>query len=332
MKISVVMPYKNAILTLEEAMVSILEQSYGNFELIVIDDHSNDNSRSVVEKLEKLDNRIVSIPNREKGIVGALNTGLAAAKAKYIARMDADDISLPKRLEKQIEKMMEQSDLGLTSCLAEHWNTSDQHRDEGFQQYIHWVNSLVSESEIYLNRFVESPLPHPTVFFKRELIDQFGGYRSGDFPEDYELWLRWMKNGVKMEKVNEVLLRWRDGNNRLSRTDQRYHPDAFYQIKTTYLAEHLIRNRIQQVWIWGAGRKSRQRAKLLEAYGINIKAYIDLNADKTTTAKCISYKDLPDPADAFILSYVANRGAREEIRDFLLQKGYREGDDFLMVG
>lgn len=332
MKISVILPYKNAESTLGEAVLSILNQSYKNLELVVIDDHSQDTGKTMVEKWANLDSRILSLTNSGNGIVAALNTGLAAAGGEYIARMDADDLALPERLEKQLEKLMGQPDLGLTSCLVEHWSTPDQEKDEGFQKYIQWVNSLVSMEDIYLNRFIESPLPHPTVLFKRELIVLFGGYQDGDFPEDYELWLRWLKNGVKMEKVNEVLLKWRDGSGRLSRVDQRYRPDAFYQIKTAYLAEHLIEIGKKQVWIWGAGRKSRQRVRLLQEYGIEIVGFIDIKPQKTTLFPCVTPDQIPESGQWFILSYVGKWGAREQIRVFLQQKGYREGADFLVVG
>src|SRR6185436_16591977 len=104
--------------------------------------------------------------------------------------------------------------IGLVGCLVEFGG--DRSASEGYALHVDWINALTTPDEIALNRFVESPLAHPSVMFRRELVEKHGGYRAGDFPEDYELWLRWMEAGARMGKVPRVLLTWQDGPGRLS--------------------------------------------------------------------------------------------------------------------
>ena len=101
--VSVILPVYNAQKYLEEAIESIINQTYTNFEFIIIDDGSGDNSLNIINKYQKQDSRILVITRENKGLVYTLNEGINQAKGKYIARMDADDISLSNRFEKQIE-------------------------------------------------------------------------------------------------------------------------------------------------------------------------------------------------------------------------------------
>jgi hypothetical protein len=148
--------------------------------------------------------------------------------------------------------------------------------------HIAWVNSLLEPGEIKLRRFVESPVAHPSVMFRRALLQEHGGYASGDFPEDYELWLRWMEAGVEFSKVNADLLICNDPPGRLSRADQRYRAEAFYRIKCLYLA-HWLKKEVASfrgVWLWGAGRVTRRRFGALEEQGIAIRGSIDVDVKK----------------------------------------------------
>ncbi len=112
-------------------------------------------------------------------------------------------------------------------------------------------------------------------------MEQFGLYLSGDFPEDYEMWLRWLDQGVKIAKVPEVVLDWHDSQGRLTRTHPIYSDRAFYEIKSRYLAKWLSAHNPYhpKVWVWGASRISRRRAKILEQHGVSIDVYIDIDRE-----------------------------------------------------
>jgi hypothetical protein len=218
-------------------------------------------------------------------------------------------------------------------CLVDY--AGDRGANAGYARHVDWLNSVVTPEQITLNRFVESPLAHPSVMFRRELVERFGGYRDGHFPEDYELWLRWLDAGVRMAKVPRALLAWHDPPGRLSRTDPRYDPEAFYRLKAAWLARQV--GRVlggRRVLVWGAGRPTRKRAAHLEAHGVAIAGYLDIDPKKTGRAvggrPVLAPEELPPPGEAFVLGYVASRGARELIRGELARRGFGEGRDFLM--
>src|SRR5262249_39409378 len=156
--------------------------------------------------------------------------------------------------------------------------------------------------------------------FRRELVEQHGGYRHGDFPEDYELWLRWLDAGVVMAKASRVLLTWHDAADRLSRIDARYDAEAFYRCKAAFLARWLRGHGAMSrpMLVWGAGRPTRRRAEHLTAHGVGLAGYIDIDPRKKGQRfgqrKVIGPEELPAPEEVFVLGYVAKRGARELVR------------------
>lgn len=337
-KVSVLLPAFNAAATIGRAIATIRHQSFADWELLAIDDGSVDGTAALLTEAAAKDDRIRVLRRPHEGLVSALNAGLGAARGGYIARMDADDEAHPERLKEQSTLLDARPGIGLASCLVEFGG--DRTANEGYALHVEWINSLLTPEAIALNRFIESPLAHPSVMFRRELVDRHGGYCDSEFPEDYELWLRWLDAGVAMAKVPRPLLRWNDLPSRLSRTDPRYSPEAFFRTKAKWLARELARRRevgdSRAVWIWGAGRPTRKRAAYLEAHGVRIVGYIDVDPKKTTPAlggrrqPVIPPTALPSPAAAIILAYIASRGARDLIRATLLASSRQEGADFLL--
>lgn len=330
--LSVLLPFHNAAHTLDTAIESILKQTMSNFRLVLVNNASTDQSQHIAQGWAQKDNRIQLIDEPQKGIVYALNTGLAHITSPVVARMDADDIALPQRLEKQFIFLENHPDIDLVSCLVKH--QSDVLQTQGYARYVDWINTLLTPHDIALNRFVESPLAHPSVMFRTSALQQWGGYKQGSFPEDYELWLRWLAQGARIAKLPETLLVWNDAPTRLSRNDVRYLPKEFYQTKAYYLAQWLKQHNrhAPNVWIWGAGKLSRKRARLLEQFGVNIQGFFDLSSHQRLSVPCLHFDKIPVADKVFIISYVGNWGAREQIKDHLLSKGYREGVDFLLAG
>ncbi|MBX3738469.1 MAG: glycosyltransferase [Candidatus Didemnitutus sp.] len=331
--VSVVMPARNAAATVARAVASIQGQTFRDWELVALDDGSKDATRFILIEMAQIDPRI-RVLRTKSGIAGALNAGIAAAAGEFIARMDADDEMLPERLAKQVAFLQANPDVGVVGSCVEFGG--DPVKAAGYALHVEWVNSLLTSEEITLNRFVESPFAHPSVMFRRHLVDDHGNYRDGDFPEDYELWLRWMDVNVKMAKLPDTLLTWHDLPDRASRTDPRYAPEAFYKLKAFWLAEWLKREiePPRTVWIWGAGRPTRQRAAHLAEHGVKIAGYIDIDAKKTGKkvggVPVIAPADLPPREQNFVLGYVGTRGARDYIRTQLTATGRHEGRDFLM--
>ncbi|MEF8824048.1 MAG: glycosyltransferase [Desulfohalobiaceae bacterium] len=331
--ISVVLPCYNAAATLPQAMESLLNQTCEDFEVLAVDDGSTDETPRILQRFAGADRRIIPLLLPHGGIASALNAGLERARGRYIARMDADDESLPQRLEQQARYLEEHPGIGLVGCRVIYGGEREANR--GYALHVDWLNELLEPESIRANRFVESPFAHPSIMFRAELPIRLGGYRQGPFPEDYELLLRWMEHGVAMAKLDRELLVWNDPPDRLSRTDRRLDRWAFHAVKAPYLARWLRENNPFHpfVHILGAGRLARRRIALLERQGIRVQAFLDSDPKKAGRLvrgrPVLSSEDLPPPGRCFCLSYVGARHDREATLAYLHHRGHRPERDFL---
>lgn len=330
-EISVLIPFYNAEKTLTRAMESISKQTFKNFECILINNNSTDNSPTIAVEFCEKDSRFLLISEEIQGVVYANNKGLKIARGKYIARMDADDWCYPERLSTQYDYLENHKECGIVACQAKYETIMP--NTDGFLRYVTWSNHILDFRDIYLHQFIESPIINPTVMWRKEISDQFGSYENGEFPEDYELWLRWLDKGVQFHKVNCPLIKWYDSEYRLTRTDVRYSNEAFYKIKTFYLAKWLKTNNPfhPRVVVWGASKISRKRANLLEKHNIEISNYIDISEKRQLDQEIIYYKDIPTPDKIFVLVYLKEETMRTNTIDFLKEKGFVEGKNYLLV-
>lgn len=328
-KITVLLPVRNAQQFLEQALDSVLSQTCTDFELLVVDDGSADRTGDILRKISSIDKRVkVFSFDSNQGIIDALNFGIGEAGAPFIARMDADDIMHLDRLKTQYDYFLQNPELDVIGCLVEKFSSAGV--QSGYRIYIEWLNSLCDHDSIVRDIFVESPFAHPSVMMRTEVVRQVGGYKDYGWAEDYDLWLRLYLAGKKFGKVKQVLLSWRDEPSRLSRNDHRYSLDNFYRCKAHYMAEGILKNR--SVIIWGAKRRSRSFAKYL---GSEIKAFVDVDhkkvGNKINGIPIIYPEDLIKYPKIPILSYVSTKGARLDIRQWLISNGYVEGKDFFMM-
>jgi len=325
------LPFYNAESTLERAIRSILDQEYSDLELILVDNGSVDDGPQLAMKWQQKDSRIRLATEERRGVAFASNRGCQMALGSYIARMDADDVSCPNRLGLQAAFLEDHPGCGAVTGLAEH--VGDPSGSGGFARFVEWSNSLVTPEDILNRRFIELPVVNPTAMWRRETMERHGLYLHGDFPEDYEMWLRWLDEGVRVAKIPEVVLQWHDSKDRLSRAHPSYSDQAFYRVKSRYLAKHLSRANPfhPEVWVWGASRISRRRARMLEKHGISISAYIDTKKSRQLDQPLVYYEDIPPVGSCFILTYIRQMDNRERIRDFLETRGYEEGTNYLMV-
>ncbi len=201
--VSVIMPIHNGEATLDEAVRSILTQSFIDFELIAIDDGSTDGSLQILKKFAASDPRIHIISRPNTGIAGALNDGIAVARGKFLARMDADDISLPTRFEKQVGYLREHPAcvlLGSRVLLVEPFGTP-----------MYETNHQTEDEKIAeeLLNGVGWAVVHPVAMMRTEAVRAAGGYRPERVPiEDLDLFLRLTETG-QVANLPDVLLHYR---------------------------------------------------------------------------------------------------------------------------
>ncbi len=334
-EVSVVLPAYNAADTLAQALDSLVAQSLETFEVVVVDDGSEDTTWELLTSAAQDDPRIRPVHMEHAGIVPALNLGLEKARGTLIARLDADDVCLPERLALQKGYLDQHPTIGLVGCKVAFGG--DRQACAGYARYVDWTNTLLTPEAISLGRFRESPLPHPSVMFRASLVQEHGAYRDGDFPEDYELWLRFLDAGVAMAKVDQELVVWNDPPHRLSRNDPRYEVDRFYATKARYLARWLERHNPfhPDIVVMGAGRVSRKRADYLLGHGIRFAAYVDIDprkVGKVVHGRPVIHRDeLQGPGEQFAVSFVASHGAGSDISRFLGSRGWTPGRDFLLA-
>lgn len=336
--VSVLMPVRNGGEHLRPAVLSVLEDEAGPaVELLLVDDGSTDDAVAAVAREFAADRRLRILAAQGRGLVAALNTGLAAARAPLVARLDADDLNQPGRLARQAHILRDQPGIGLVACRVEAFPA--QGVGKGMQHYLAWQDGCLSHDQIANGIYRESPFVHSAVMFRRALVERHGPYREGPFPEDYELWLRWHRLGVRMLKVEERLVRWRQSPNSLSHTDERYARGAFDRLRANYLARDPRLDGGRPVVVWGAGRSTRKRVKVLLDCGIRLSAWIDIDPRKIGNVVWgLRVRDgswLADQSGSnrpFVLVYVANHGAAELVGSSLEQMRYEAGADYLVVG
>jgi len=333
--LSILLPFRDAAETLPDCLNSIRRQTLTDFELLAVDDHSRDSSASIVGSYAREDPRFRLLHARTQGLVAALNHGLREARSDLIARMDADDLMLYRRLELQYAYLNSHPEIGVLGTRVQAF--SHEPIRAGLTEYIRWQNSCVSPRQIADDIYLESPFAHPSVMFRRAPIMAAGGYRHGMFPEDYDLWLRLYRQEVRMAKLPQVLLRWRDRPQRVTRTDPRCSRQAFDKLRAAALArDPRLHDPQRQLVIWGAGRKTRQRAVLLLEHGFRLRAWVDIDPRKIGNnikgVPVVAPQWLRREPKPLVLCYVASHGARELIEAQLSKYGYQKGRNYLQVG
>lgn len=195
--ISVVMPVYNGEKYLREAIESILNQTYQNFEFLIINDGSTDASEEIIRSFS--DSRIVYLQNdKNRGLVYTLNYGINVAKGEYIARMDADDISEPTRFERQLEVFLNDQEIGICGTWAKIIGSEIAFKVET-------EHEKIKCKLLFGNQFI-----HSSIMFNKALLDKSGiKYEENDFPaEDFAFWIK-LSQSVKMLNISQCLLDYR---------------------------------------------------------------------------------------------------------------------------
>ena len=330
--LSVLLPVRDGGADLDEAIESIEQQSFADFEVLAVDDGSTDDSYQKLKAWASRDARVTVTRQTSQGIVAALEVGRALARGRYLARMDADDVSMRTRFARQYEWMEGERDLSLCGCRVEYFPRENVR--DGALWYEAWINSTSTPEEVSREIFVECPIAHPTFFMQAEAVAAVGGYRERGWPEDYDLVFRLWRAGGGLGVVPEKLLGWREGEHRLSRTDPRYSPDAFRRCKVHYLLEAFPMIREGAV-IWGAGPVGKALARELVNRGAKLSAFSEVDPRKI--GQQIYGVPVLDTAqaladwDVFHLGAVGQKGAREQLRSLLSEGGLRELKSFVLM-
>lgn len=235
--VTVIMPVYNTEKFVPMSIDSILNQTYTQFEFVIIDDGSKDSSWQIVQTYAEQDSRIVALQNEENlGIVQTLNRGLSIANGKYIVRMDADDISPLDRLEKQVAYMEQNPTVGVLGTNITYIDEDDQpyhqgklkHELEESVSFIQW--SLLWRCAIY----------HPTVMIRKSILDETGYLYKENFKyaEDYDLWTRMMHH-TEIARLHDTIVQMRILSTSISRQHNQVQMNLTIQIRKREIEKYL---------------------------------------------------------------------------------------------
>lgn len=296
--ISVIMStYKEDERLLRESIESILNQTYRDFEYIIMLDYpDNDVHKSVIEEYALKDDRIhFYINEKNMGLTDSLNRGLSLCHGEYIARMDADDISLPNRLERQM-KYLEKNHYDLIGGITEMINENG--------SLLYSIKSVPTDPK-KINKALRYSqcIAHPTWLGKKEVFEKNAGYRHMPLCEDYDFTLRAVLNGFVISNLNEAVLKYRMTSNSISRSN------LFEQyLYMSYITNEYKNNRI---------------ASVDKAYAYVQQHLNETDSDKYLKANVIFNRMLQEMSDKQFLSFIKDGFCLLFSSKYYLNKIYR---------
>lgn len=330
-EVSVLLPTYNAETTVLAALASLSRQTCQDWECLVCDDGSTDQTLHLVEQFAQRESRIRVFSGEHRGIVNTLNHGLLQCKGSYVARFDADDLMHRQRLAQQLSTLKAQPKLCGVGCAVRMFPR--QGLTEGRRKYEAWLNQIGDEQAILRDRFIECPLAHPSLVLRTQVLCEFG-YRDMGWPEDYDLILRLLGAGQRLSTVHRRLLFWREQPTRLSRISPTYGLDRFTSCKAHFLASDWLGGSEHYV-LWGYGSTGRSLARALLRLGKRPSTIVELHpgriGQRILSVPVISahaLSQLGRRSGRVILS-VAGELPRADARQFADSQGLREGIDYI---
>jgi len=259
-QISIVIPFKNEAQYLSQCLDSIQVQDFQNWEVVAVDDQSEDSSAHIVQDYAKRDERIRCLKNEGRGVIQALQTAYKKCSGKFISRMDADDIFAKNRLS-SMYKALDKKGRGHIS-VGQVKYFSDNELGEGYRKYEQWLNEMTAQGSNFDQIYKECVIPSPAWMMYTADFDACGSFDSNLMPEDYDLAFRLYQNSMKVIPFEQLALHWRDHPLRSSRNSSHYADNSFIDLKLHYFFKIDYDNQ-KSLCLWGAGKKAKRIAQYL---------------------------------------------------------------------
>jgi glycosyltransferase involved in cell wall biosynthesis len=314
---------------LPAALRSLRRQTFADWECVVVDDGSRDDTLASAEAVAAVDPRIAAVAIPSTGLVGALAAGLARCRGEFVARMDADDLMRRDRLARQVDALAAAPHLAAVGTHVRFFPRRAM--TDGLRAYERWLNAIDSPAAVRAEAFIECPVAHPTLMMRREICTAFG-YRDRGWPEDYDLVLRLLAAGHEIGIVPRRLLGWRDTPTRLTRTHPSYALARITACKAAFLAAGFLAGLADYV-LWGYGGTGRALHRALRRHGKRPSHIVEVHGGRLGNRIHGAPVVPPDALASFgrgrLVVSVAGAAARAEIRGFLAALGWTETRDFL---
>lgn len=327
--VSVLLPVYDSQTTLPGALASIERQSLRDFECVLVDDGSRDDSGEIARAAARRDARFRVVTRPHTGLVGALNAGLRECRGAFIARTDADDLMHRDRLRAQVEALEKSPSAAGVGCHVRLFPRTALR--DGLRAYEAWLRSVRSADDVARELFIESPAVHPTWCLRREPFLALG-YRDAGWPEDYDFLQRLHLAGHQFGMVPHRLVSWREHPGRLTHRGAAYRIEQFPRLKAAFLCEGFLSGTKSYV-LWGYGHTGRALRRALLEHGRTPSRIVEVHpgrlGQRIHGAPVIPPEELAQHRNEPIVASVAGAGPRSEVRRALDRMGFAESRDFV---
>ena len=315
-RVSVLLPVRDAAPWLPASLASLARQTLADHEVIAIDDGSRDGSGELLDRAALRDRRIVVRHTSANGLPAALNLALSLARAPWVARHDADDLSHRLRLERQLAWLEAEPATDVLGTRVRAFPGAA--TGAGMRRWIAWHNALLGHEDMRRELMIDSPLAHGTAMLRRSRLEAAGGWQDRGWAEDLDLWIRLYGAGARFAKLPEKLYLWRQHPTSSTRTDPRYSRVRFLSLKRDALAHGLLADGRRATLIGVGSSLSRWRQTL----GSRLAHTYEVKSPFAPT--------VPPLSPPLVLALMAPM-ARQRWRTVLTQRGWHELSDFIFV-
>lgn len=323
------MAVKDTAQYLPACLDSIINQSYPNWELIAVNDHSSDKSLEVLEKYRHQDQRIHVFNSDKPKLIPTLQIGHSKCKGDLINRMDSDDKMPSDKLEVLVNEWLKYGKGHVIAGGTQHF-VDEGEVGGGFLRYEQWLNDVAKNNKHVEEIYTECVIPSHSWIIHKDDFNRAGAFNPIVYPEDYDLCFRFYREELKIIGINHVLHYWRDRSDRISRTWEEYKDNRYFDLKTKYFFE-LDRQIKRPLVLWGAGQNGKDLAKRFLQHEKKIHWICD-NPNKIgkdvygiTMEHFESIVNIQDPQ---IVIAVASPDGKAEIREQLAAWGKLPVKDF----
>jgi glycosyltransferase involved in cell wall biosynthesis len=327
-KVSIIMPVKNAGKYLHECLSSIRRQTFPFWELIVVNDHSEDTTEEILQAHCLEDERIRVFNNPGNGIIPALQHALSVSTGDFITRMDGDDLMPEDKLELMTSALSTQPVKTIVTGKVDYFGTEPV--SEGYLGYQRWLNERIDRKDHWDWIYRECVIASPNWMIRKADLMAMGGFDCLSYPEDYHLVLRWYQHGFRLVALDATTLHWREHPERTSRTSHHYNQEHFFRLKIDHFLNHQLEN--QSLILWGAGSKGRLTASLLDQHGQAFQ-WMDINPEKYPGGidghPIGKFTDIEAQSGyKLLIAVFPPDKERSRLEKYLLDKGLKMGVDY----
>ena len=327
--VSIIMAVKDTAPYLHDCIDSVINQTYQNWELIAVNDHSTDDTPNILQEYADKDSRIKVFHSLGHRLIPTLQEGYSRAKGILINRMDSDDKMPDYKLQVLVDEWSKYGKGTIIAGGTQHF-VDEGVVGDGFLRYEQWLNEVARTSTHYQEIYQECVIPSHCWIIHKEDFDAAGAFDPVIYPEDYDLCFRIYRLGLKVVGIDKILHYWRDRSNRISRTWEEYKDNRYFDMKLRFFYE-LDRDRSRTLILWGAGRNGKDMAKLLLSYDDTFHWVCD-NERKIGKdiygVRLQHFNEVKDLENTQIMIVVTSPDGKKEIREFLTSWGKKPVEDY----